>query len=75
VPEDGKVKGELYTLSGTMVNQFAKGYRPAGEYMFRWFGTDKLKQKLNNGIYLLRLTMESDSGRKYHREIKVILVK
>jgi hypothetical protein len=75
LPEDGKVTVELYNLSGTMVNQLAKGYRPAGEYSLRWFGTDKLKRKLNRGIYLLRLTFESESGNKYHREIKVVLVK
>ncbi len=75
VPENGTVSLKLYNLSGSFIRSFATGYCPAGSYSFTWDGTNNSKQQLKPGIYLLQMEENGDSGKTYHKEVKIVLVK
>ncbi len=75
VPENGLVNLKLYNLSGRLLNEFVKSYRSAGNYTLLWNGTDQLNHKLKKGIYILQLTVNTDRGKEYHAETKVVLIK
>jgi len=55
LPEAGQVQLVIYNVLGQKVCSLVEGYRAAGHYTVRWFGTDQSGNRLGSGIYFYRL--------------------
>jgi len=55
IPEGGHVELTIYNVLGQKVSAVVDGYRDAGSYTVRWFGTDQGGRSLGSGIYFYRL--------------------
>ncbi|UCG30703.1 MAG: VCBS repeat-containing protein [candidate division WOR-3 bacterium] len=54
------VRIDVYSVDGRLVSTPTNGYRPSGEHRFSWNATDSRGRKLPAGIYLARLTTDSE---------------
>jgi uncharacterized Zn ribbon protein len=70
IPEGGHVQLTVYNVLGQKISDLVDGYRAAGSYTVRWFGTDQSGRSLSSGIYFYRL-QSSD----YSETRKMVLMK
>jgi hypothetical protein len=56
VPAPGRVRLDLYDLSGRLVRSLVHGSRPAGEQAVFWSGNDDAGRPVASGIYVYVLT-------------------
>jgi len=75
VPENGIVSIKIFNLNGSEIIPIASSYRNAGYYSLNWDGINRQGQKLKSGIYLLQMKVESVSGNKYNKEVKIVLTR
>jgi hypothetical protein len=55
IPEGGQVQLTVYNVLGQTITTLVDGYRAAGSYTVRWFGSDQSGRGLGSGIYFYRL--------------------
>jgi len=55
LPEDGKVRIEVYNLLGQVVRVLADGFYRAGCYRVVWDGRDASGRELGSGVYVVRM--------------------
>lgn len=60
--ERGQVEVEIFALSGRRVKTLFSEFRGQGIYAVAWDGTDDHEVLLQPGIYLCRVTVETESG-------------
>jgi len=70
VPEEGRVKLEVFDVLGRRVRVLVDGRKEAGTYRATWNGGNEAGQAVASGVYLSRLTFE---GRTITQ--KMVLVK
>jgi len=61
VSQPGKLSLEIYSLNGMKVLTLAEINSGIGEYEFLWNGTDKSGNTLDNGIYILRASIDGEA--------------
>ena len=67
-----RVRLELYDLSGARVKELFSGWQSPGRYESVWDGTDEEGERVPPGIYLCRISVETDA--KTFRTLKRIAV-
>jgi hypothetical protein len=60
--QPARVELAVCDLQGTLVRQLVRGQLAAGPYAFVWDGRSQAGQRLNNGPYLVRLTVNGVTG-------------
>lgn len=58
------VEAAVYNLNGQCVAQLLSGYLAAGKHSMQWQGVDASGNKLNGGVYFLKLKFGNKSGFK-----------
>jgi hypothetical protein len=70
VPQRGKVRIEIYALSGRRIRTLVDGTMPPGERFVTWDGTDESGRRVVSGVYLCRMT-----AGEFTRTIKMTVMK
>ncbi len=56
LPAPGRVKIQVFSVTGTLLKTLLDDERPAGFYTITWNGTDENNQPLHQGVFYCRLT-------------------
>jgi len=64
-----RVSVEVYDLTGRRVQAVYDGLDSSGRFQRAWDGTDASGNKLSPGIYLVRVTIDADSGTESKTQI------
>jgi hypothetical protein len=59
----GRVKVSIYDVAGRKVRILADRFFPAGEQELRWDGTDDAGNKVGRGVYFVRSSNDTGTGR------------
>jgi len=59
--EPAKVTIRIYNLTGRIVRDWEEYLNPGDETEWVWWGENMYGQKVNNGVYILRITAKSSS--------------
>ena len=62
IPKYGTVKADIYAVNGTHVRSLFNQSFPAGYHQFIWDGRNNSEREAATGVYLLRVTQETDSA-------------
>jgi PKD repeat protein len=74
IPTRAHVRLEIYNLKGQIVNRLLNTQLDANYYKPVWNGTNQYQQTVSSGVYILRLTAESDS-QFYQSSKKVVFLR
>ncbi len=55
LPEPGKIKLTVYSITGQKIYGMQTGRLPAGAHQLRWNGKDSMNKAVSSGAYLIRL--------------------
>ena len=58
LPQAGNAKLDVYDLQGRRIQQLHNGLLNAGQHQLQWDGRSGNGEKLPDGLYLIRLTVE-----------------
>jgi hypothetical protein len=58
---NSKTELDIYNVEGKLVTRLLNKTLPAGNYMTKWDGTDRMGKSVASGIYLYRITIGSNS--------------
>ncbi|MDI6751328.1 MAG: S8 family serine peptidase [bacterium] len=72
--DNANVNVEVYTLSGDLVWEGSK-YAGAGDCLTAWKCTNKAGRKVGTGLYIYKVTIEYDSGKKEEFIKKLVVIK
>ena len=75
LPEDSKVKIEIFNSQGKLVNVILDKDLKEGLHWVDWNGTSQSNRALPSGIYFCKLEGQAKSGNAFRKEIKLIYVK
>lgn len=70
LPKQGRLRLEVFNITGQKVRTIADGNQPAGTYSVIFDGCDEKGNQLASGIYFYRITTENDTETK-----KMIMLK
>lgn len=54
--KEGNISLDIYSADGSLIKEIEKGFLPAGEWSYRWDGTDVAGSPVASGVYILTLT-------------------
>ncbi|MDQ3552102.1 MAG: T9SS type A sorting domain-containing protein, partial [Bacteroidota bacterium] len=74
---DLKTKIEIFTVTGKIIKTLTKTINTAGNRSsdIEWDGRDEYGMKIGNGVYLYRLTVQSDDGKKATKLQRLVLIR
>jgi hypothetical protein len=74
---DLKTKIEIFTVTGRIIKTLTKTINTAGNRSsdIEWNGRDEYSMKIGNGVYLYRLTVQSDDGKKATKLQRLVLIR
>jgi hypothetical protein len=74
---DLKTKIEIFTVTGRIIKTLTKTINTAGNRSsdVEWDGRDEYGMKIGNGVYLYRLTVQSDDGKKATKLQRLVLIR
>ncbi|MBI9033521.1 MAG: S8 family serine peptidase [Bacteroidales bacterium] len=73
LPEAGKVKLNIYDLSGRKLTNLVDAHQREGNHSSIWISSKN--HDLKSGVYLVQLMLETSSREKYSKEVKIVLAK
>ncbi len=53
---EGNISLDIYSADGSLIKVIEKGFLPAGEWSYRWDGTDFAGSPVASGVYIITLT-------------------
>jgi len=62
LPREGRVRIDVFSVSGQRVRQLLDDVRPAGRHQAWWDGRDDRGNALGQGIYFMRVSAADDHG-------------
>ena len=74
LPINGKVKLEVFNILGQRVRTIKDGYQEAGYYEILW-DHRLYNSSLASGLYIYRLIVRGDDGKRFVKSKKMLLVK
>jgi hypothetical protein len=72
LPKTGKVKMQVYDVSGRLVRTLADRVFPAGKHTLTWDGTDNAGKQVARGVYFVRSVHE---GNSFEGKSKVVVLR
>lgn len=73
--QNGFVTMKIYDVLGRDVKTLVNEFQAAGSYTIRWDGKSNYNVDVNSGVYLSKLTFQSDKGIEQLRTSKMTLIK
>ena len=73
--ENGHVLAEIYNIAGQEIIRLIDDNLTAGHKLLKWNGRDKYGNSAKSGIYLMRLTINGESGDSISFSRRLILMK
>jgi hypothetical protein len=75
MPEAGRVSITVYNMLGQMVKQLVDTEREAGYHTIVWNGTDRNNAMVSSGVYLYKITAQSNGKNAFTSTKKMLFLK
>jgi len=75
LPEIANVTLKVYNVMGQLVATLVDQKESAGYKRLDWNGQNKYGRELSSGMYILHLVTKGESGKKYTKAKKMLLIK